>query len=132
MIAVERPEEAPPLAEPVSHSTLSLVVVRPGRVRLGRRPSALVLMAALLAALAGSAGVLDTGIALGTQGRAAALHQRWAAMRADGIPDADLAALEQEIAKAKKRFQLADAAPVVSCYESKGNPQPNSLRIRLH
>jgi len=96
MIAVERPEEAPALAEPVSHSTLSLVVVRPGRVRLGRRASALGLMAALLAALAGSAGVLDTGIALGTQGRAAALHQRWAAMRADGIPDADLAALEQE------------------------------------
>ena len=30
----------------------------------------------------------------------------------------DLAALEQEIAKAKKRFQLADAAPVVSCYEA--------------
>ncbi len=30
----------------------------------------------------------------------------------------DLAALEQEIAKAKKRFQLADAALVVSCYEA--------------
>jgi transposase len=30
----------------------------------------------------------------------------------------DLAALEQEIAKAKKRFQLADRAPVVSCYEA--------------
>jgi len=53
-------------------------------------------MAALLAAMAGSAGVLDAGIALGVQGRAASLHQRWAAMRADGIPGADLAALEQE------------------------------------
>ena len=30
----------------------------------------------------------------------------------------DLAALEQEIAKAKKRFKLADAAAVVSCYEA--------------
>jgi transposase len=30
----------------------------------------------------------------------------------------DLAALEQEIAKAKKRFQLGDAAPVFSCYEA--------------
>ena len=30
----------------------------------------------------------------------------------------DLAALEQEIAKAKKRFQLAEDAPVVSCYEA--------------
>jgi uncharacterized protein YvpB len=58
--------------------------------------SALGLMAALLAAIAGSAGVLDTGIALGVQGRAASLHQRWAAMRADGIPAVDLASLEQE------------------------------------
>jgi transposase len=30
----------------------------------------------------------------------------------------DLAALEQEIAKAKKRFQLAEATAVVSCYEA--------------
>lgn len=30
----------------------------------------------------------------------------------------DLAALEQEIAKAKKRFQLPDSAAVVSCYEA--------------
>src|ERR1700694_1316556 len=30
----------------------------------------------------------------------------------------DLAVLEQEIAKAKKRFQLAEDAPVVSCYEA--------------
>jgi transposase len=30
----------------------------------------------------------------------------------------DLAALEQEMAKAKKRFRLAEDAPVVSCYEA--------------
>ena len=30
----------------------------------------------------------------------------------------DLVALEQEIARAKKRFQLADGVPVVSCYEA--------------
>src|SRR5437879_6986006 len=30
----------------------------------------------------------------------------------------DLAALQQEIAKAKRRFQLAETAPVVSCYEA--------------
>jgi transposase len=30
----------------------------------------------------------------------------------------DLSALEQEIAKAKKRFKLGDTAPVVSCYEA--------------
>jgi uncharacterized protein YvpB len=40
--------------------------------------------------------VLDAGIALGVQGRAASLHQRWAVMRTAGIPDADLAGLEQE------------------------------------
>src|SRR5438270_12637330 len=30
----------------------------------------------------------------------------------------DVAALEQEIGKAKKRFQLAEKAKVVSCYEA--------------
>jgi transposase len=30
----------------------------------------------------------------------------------------DLAALEQEIVKARKRFQLGEDAPVVSCYEA--------------
>jgi transposase len=34
------------------------------------------------------------------------------------IAAGDLAALEQEIAKAKKRFALSDAAAIVSCYEA--------------
>ena len=33
-------------------------------------------------------------------------------------PARDLAALQQEIAKAKRRFQLPDDAPVVSCFEA--------------
>jgi uncharacterized protein YvpB len=94
MITLERPAEAPELATPVRAPTPS--PVRPKASGLSARASALALTAALLAAIAGSAGALDSGIALGVQGRAASLHQRWAAMRADGIPDADLAALEQE------------------------------------
>jgi uncharacterized protein YvpB len=69
---------------------------RPAALRLSRKVSALILVAALLAAAEGGAGVLDTAVAFGLQGRAAALHQHWAAMRLDGIPDSDLAALEQE------------------------------------
>ena len=69
---------------------------RPRASRLSRKVSALVIVAALLAAAEGGAGVLDTAIAFGLQSRAAALHQHWAAMRLDGIPDSDLAVLEQE------------------------------------
>src|SRR6202035_4071808 len=69
---------------------------RPVARRLSRKVSALILVAALLAAAEGGAGVLDTAVAFGLQGRAAALHHHWAAMRLDGIPDSDLAALEQE------------------------------------
>jgi uncharacterized protein YvpB len=96
VITLERPAEAPELAEP----SRVAAPVRDLRSRAGaglsRQASAIALLGVLLVAIAGTAGVLDTGIALGTQGRAAALHQRWAAMRADGIPDADLAQLEQE------------------------------------
>jgi len=95
LITLERPSEAPELVEAVPAPAPSRVVRLKG-AGLSARASALALTAALLAAIAGSAGVLDAGIALGAQGRAASLHQRWAAMRADGIPDADLASLEQE------------------------------------
>jgi uncharacterized protein YvpB len=57
---------------------------------------AIVLTVALLAATAGGGGLLDGRIAFDLQSRAAAAHQQWAAMRADGIPDSDLAVLEQE------------------------------------
>jgi uncharacterized protein YvpB len=54
------------------------------------------LTAALIAATAGGGGLLDGRIAVDLQARAAAVHQHWAAMRADGIPDSELAVLEQE------------------------------------
>jgi len=64
-------------------------------------------------------GVLHLAFELGwshwklafTVGQAQEPRQRTIAAR-------DLAALDQEIAKAKKRFQLPDTAPVVSCYEA--------------
>ena len=97
MITLERPPEAPALAEPVQLATAPTRSVRCNAATfLSHRAYVLALLGALLAAMAGTAGVLDTGIALGSQGRASALHQRWAAMRADGIPDAGLAQLEQE------------------------------------
>jgi uncharacterized protein YvpB len=105
MIAVERaaPESepepqlalAPAPAEPALAPATS-VWFRPVAGRLSRRVYALVLVAAVLAAAEGGFGVVDTSIAFGLQGRAAALHQHWAAMRLDGVPDSDLASLEQE------------------------------------
>jgi uncharacterized protein YvpB len=104
MIALERP--APEL-EPADQSDARQPAAgRPRPVRT-RRPwpkrkplsdkfTAAALMVALLAAIAGSAGLLNGFIAVGLQARAAAVHQRWAAMRAEGIPDSDLAVLEQE------------------------------------
>lgn len=57
---------------------------------------AILLTVALLAGTAGGGGILEGRIAVDLQARAAAVHQHWAAMRADGIPDSDLAVLEQE------------------------------------
>ena len=57
---------------------------------------AIVLTVALLASTAGGGGLLEGRIAFDVQARAVAAHQSWAAMRADGIPDSDLAVLEEE------------------------------------
>jgi uncharacterized protein YvpB len=57
---------------------------------------AIVLTVALLAATAGGGGLLDGRIAFDLQARAAAVHDHWAVMRADGIPDSELSILEQE------------------------------------
>jgi uncharacterized protein YvpB len=46
--------------------------------------------------MGGSGGVWNSGIPLSLQARAVALHQQWAKMRMDGIPELDLATLEQE------------------------------------
>lgn len=108
MIAVERPAPQPgEAAQPAEPGHAQLPAggsshQAPARrawlkhSELGSKVSALLLTVALLAGIGGSAGLLDSSIALGLQGRAAALHERWAVMRADGIPESDLAVLEKE------------------------------------
>jgi uncharacterized protein YvpB len=104
MIALERPAEAPQAVEP--EEALESPQKRPSRSRRLRAwavqvPSgggrvAILLTVALLAGTAGGGGLLEGKDAFDLQARAAAVHQHWAAMRADGIPDSDLAVLEQE------------------------------------
>ena len=108
MIAVERPEsetgaavqllEAPE-RQPAGGPTLVRPRAgsrRPRLTRLGSRISSVGLVATILFTLGASGGLANNGIPLGLQARAVALHQHWAQMRADGIPDLDLATLEQE------------------------------------
>jgi uncharacterized protein YvpB len=104
MIALERPATAPSPVEP--EEAPEPPEKRPTRLRRLRGwavqvPSggsrvAILLTLALLAGTAGGGGLLEGQIAFDVQAQAAAVHQHWAAMRADGIPDADLAVLEQE------------------------------------
>src|ERR1700730_9046595 len=95
MIAVERPVEAlpPPKLLP-AHEPAGVILGK--RIRLSRRASAIAMGMALLVGGGGGGTVLGTAPTFGLQARAAALHQRWDVMRSNGIPDYDLAALEQE------------------------------------
>jgi len=70
--------------------------IRPRLTKLGSRISGTGLVATLLFTMGGSGGVFNSGVPLSLQARAVALHQEWAGMRADGIPELDLATLEQE------------------------------------
>jgi uncharacterized protein YvpB len=106
MIALEQP--AGPAPQPVEpEETPEPAGKRPKtrarrmRAWAVRAPSgggavAIVLTVALLAATAGGGGLLDGRIAFDLQARAAAVHDHWAVMRADGIPDSELSILEQE------------------------------------
>src|SRR5260370_33743628 len=105
MIAVERPALAPPPAEaqeaPEPSGKQPSARARRRRAWAARVPSgggrvAIVLPVALLAGTAGGGALLDGRTAFDVQSRAAAAHQNWAVMRADGIPDSELAILEQE------------------------------------
>jgi len=68
----------------------------PKATLIGGRRTAILVTVALLAGTAGGAGLLEGGIALGVQARADAMHARWAVMRAQGVPESDLAVMEQE------------------------------------
>jgi len=106
MIAVEHPVAPAPLPvepeqAPEPARTQPLARARRMRAWAVRAPSgggavAIVLTVALLAATAGGGGLLDGRIAFDLQARAAAVHDHWAVMRADGIPDSELSILEQE------------------------------------
>jgi len=108
MITIERPaletEQAVqilevPVQEPAAaprRLAARSVRLRKGLIKLGSRTSAMGLVATLLITMGGSGGVLNSGIPLSLQARAVALHQQWEKMRVDGIPELDLATLEQE------------------------------------
>jgi len=106
MIALERPaapappqvesDQAPERAAKPQHNRSRRLREWAVQVPSGGSGVAILLTAALLAATAGGGGLLEGGIAVDLQARAAAVHQHWAAMRADGIPDSELAVLEQE------------------------------------
>jgi uncharacterized protein YvpB len=111
MIAVERPTPAPAPVEPeeAPKPVGKQPAARARRVRAWavRVPSgggrvAMALTVALLAGTAGGGGLLEGRIAFDVQARAAAVHQNWAVMRADGIPDSELAILEQEWSYSQK------------------------------
>src|SRR4029077_13913079 len=67
----------------------------PRRRPLVTRLSSVVLVVALLSTIGGG-GLVDSGGAYALQARAVAIHAHWDYMRANGIPDVDLAPLEQE------------------------------------
>ncbi len=106
MIALERPvapeppqfepDEAPERVAKRQHSRSRRLRAWAVQVPSGGGGVAILLTVALVAATAGGGGLLQGGIAVDLQARAAAVHQHWAAMRADGIPDSELAVLEQE------------------------------------
>ena len=109
MITVERPAveavEAPQpetkfsaVPEVVGRELPSVFFRRPRLIfrGLSRRASATGLVVTLLFTLGGSGGLANSGIPLNLQARAVSLHDRWTQMRTDGIPEFDLATLEQE------------------------------------
>lgn len=111
MIAAERPapavkDETRPDGKPASLTGAP----RARRILWPSRVSAAIVAVALLASLGGGS-LLDLGGAYVLQARAQTLHDRWQAMRVAGIPDTDLAGLEQEWA-ATQAVKVIDAGGV--------------------
>lgn len=95
VIAVERePPAAPAEARPPKPKLLPLP---PRRTPWALKPLAVILVLGVVSSLGGG-GLLDSASSYVLQARAQALHDRWAYMRANGIPDADLAEMEQQYA----------------------------------
>jgi len=105
VIAVDRPPAYPqPSTAPSGRPTLRVLTGGPRTRRLSSRLAAAVLVVAIVSTIGGG-GLADIGNAFVLQSRAAALHAHWNVMRAEGIPDDDLAQLEQEwVASQRSRF----------------------------
>ncbi|HKW71802.1 MAG TPA: C39 family peptidase [Candidatus Dormibacteraeota bacterium] len=95
MIAVEHEEDA--FAARLLEAPPAIVQLKLGkaRPRWPEKLSALALLVSIVTALGGG-GLLDSASVYVLQAKAQSLHARWAVMRDQGIPDADLAELEQE------------------------------------
>ena len=95
MIAVEREAPAVVLETRPAERARPTVSTPLRRAAWTERVSAAVALVSVLTSLGGG-GLVDSGTAYVLQAHAAALHARWADMRDKGIPDADLAELEQQ------------------------------------
>ena len=95
MIAAEREElaAAPAETRPRPH----LLSLPPRRTPWPLRPLAALILLAVVSSLGGG-GFIDSASSYVLQARAKTLHDRWAYMRLNGIPDADLVGLEQQYA----------------------------------
>ena len=111
MIAVDRPPAYPqPSTAPSGRPTLRVLTGGPRARRLSSRLAAAVLVVAIVSTIGGG-GLADVGNAFVLQSRAAALHAHWNVMRAEGIPDDDLAQLEQEwVASQRSKFMGVGSA----------------------
>ena len=127
MIALDRRALELPFAEP-SPDPEPLGARSPRQRTAVRKLWAGALALSLLVSLGGSGGLFDSGIAFALQARAAALHLRWADMRANGIPASDLAALQQEWAYTERdkifgaatAFWLPGGQAIVDRWEAAG------------
>ena len=93
VIAVER--ESPAAPREARPPRPRLVPLPARRTPWLLRPLAWLLVLGVVSSLGGG-GLLDSASSYVLQARAQALHDRWALIRTQGIPDADLVALEQE------------------------------------
>ena len=147
MITLERPAPAPAPPGPDASDRLTTPTAsRPRDPQTGRfvtvtsppatpnvkrftsKLTATLVLGGLLATLAGGAGALDAGIAIGVQAKAVQLHQQWAVMRTNGLSESELAPLEQEWVYSQKIkylgvgivFWSPGASAIVDRWESAG------------